>query len=467
MSENCTRQKILREIAMDSRRIVIIGAGPTGLGAAYRLNELGHRNWVLLEKNDYIGGLSASFVDEAGFTWDVGGHVLFSHYDYFDDLLQRLLDGAYYEHQRESWVRIDGRWVPYPFQNNLRHLGEREILECVKGLRHLQRADNNDSANFKEWLLATFGAGLNRLFMEPYNEKVWGYPLEKMDYKWIAERIAVVDLKRVERNIREKKDDISWGPNNTFRFPRKGGTGGLFSRFSPHVSKGLRKKAEVTGVDYKNRKIFFLGGEEEAYDILISTMPLDLLINSLTPEDSYMARQGEKLAHVSGFIVGLGFERKNESTKCWMYFPESNSPFYRVTNFYRYSPFNVPQGDTEKYFSLMCETTYSEFRQIDKQTIVDETIEGLVDSGLIDPSDKDLIISRFLLDVPYTYPIPTLERDEVLETVIPFLEKNQIYSRGRFGFWKYEVGNMDHSVMQGVEVVDRLLLGKPEKTALL
>jgi len=455
------------EIAMDSRRIVIIGAGPTGLGAAYRLNELGHQNWVLLEKNDYVGGLSASFVDDAGFTWDVGGHVLFSHYNYFDDLLEKLLDGEYYEHERESWIRIAGRWVPYPFQNNLRYLGDREIQECINGLNQVQQNSNNDSDNFQEWLINTFGSDLNSLFMKPYNEKVWGYPLERMDYKWIAERIAVVDLDRVVRNIKEKKDDISWGPNNTFRFPRKGGTGGLFKQFASHVDRGLRQKAEATRVDYKNRKVFLADGGEEAYDVLINTMPLDLLINALTPEDSYIAKEAEKLVHVSGFIVGLGFARKNESTKCWMYFPESSSPFYRVTNFYRYSPFNVPHGDTEKYFSLMCETTYSEFRQIDKKTIVYETIEGLINSGLIDPSDKDLIISRFLLDVPYTYPIPTLDRDEVLETVIPFLEKNDIYSRGRFGFWKYEVGNMDHSVMQGVEVVDRLLFGKPEKTALL
>jgi protoporphyrinogen oxidase len=452
---------------MDSRRIVIIGAGPTGLGAAYRLNDLGHQNWVLLEKNDYVGGLSASFVDDAGFTWDVGGHVLFSHYNYFDDLLEKLLDGAYYEHERESWIRIDGQWVPYPFQHNLRYLGEREIKECIHGLRQVQQAGNNDSANFKEWLLNTFGSGLNGLFMKPYNEKVWGYPLERMDYRWIAERIAMVDLDRVERNIKQKKDDISWGPNNTFRFPRQGGTGGLFRRFLPFIDRGLRQKAVVTEVDYKNRKVFLADGGEEAYDILINTMPLDLLINGLIPKDFSLAAQAEKLAHVSGFIVGLGFARKNESSKCWMYFPENNSPFYRVTNFYRYSPFNVPQGDTEKYFSLMCETTYSKFRQIDKKTIVEETIVGLINSGLIDPSDKDLIISRFLLDVPYTYPIPTLDRDEVLETVIPFLEKYDIYSRGRFGFWKYEVGNMDHSVMQGVEVVERLLLGKPEKTAAL
>ncbi len=452
---------------MDSRRIVIIGAGPTGLGAAYRLHELGHSNWVVVEKTAQVGGLAASFVDDAGFTWDVGGHVLFSHYPYFDDLVARLLDGEYYEHERESWIRIAGGWVPYPFQNNLRHLPEAEIKECVDGLRDVRNRDNGDSANFKEWLAATFGPGLTRLFMEPYNQKVWGYPLELMDYKWIGERVVVVDLERAERNIREGRDDVSWGPNRTFKFPRTGGTGGLFNRFLPHVSKGLRTNAEVTRIDYRGRKVFLADGTWEPYDFLINTMPLDILVERLAPRQPKVIEQARRLEHVNGYIVGLGFARRNESTKCWMYFPEGNAPFYRVTNFYRYSPFNVPGGDTEKYFSLMCETTYSRFRNIEKKYVVEETIEGLIKSGLIEPSDKKLIVSRFLLDTPYTYPIPTLDRDEVLKTVIPFLEENDIYSRGRFGFWKYEVGNMDHSVMQGVEVVDRLLLGKPEETARL
>ena len=59
------------------KRIAIVGAGPTGLGAAYRLNELGHKNWAVFEKNGFVGGHAASFVDPEGFTWDVGGHVLF------------------------------------------------------------------------------------------------------------------------------------------------------------------------------------------------------------------------------------------------------------------------------------------------------------------------------------------------------------------------------------------------------
>jgi protoporphyrinogen oxidase len=69
------------------KKIVILGAGPTGLGAAYRLQELGYRNWAIYERHDYVGGLATSFVDDAGFTYDIGGHVMFSHYPYFDTLV--------------------------------------------------------------------------------------------------------------------------------------------------------------------------------------------------------------------------------------------------------------------------------------------------------------------------------------------------------------------------------------------
>jgi protoporphyrinogen oxidase len=61
-------------------RFVILGAGPTGLGAGYRLKELGRRNFTLYDRNPYVGGLAHSFTDEKGFTWDIGGHVMFSHY---------------------------------------------------------------------------------------------------------------------------------------------------------------------------------------------------------------------------------------------------------------------------------------------------------------------------------------------------------------------------------------------------
>ncbi len=131
------------------KKIIIIGAGPAGLGAAYRLNELGYTNWQIVEKNGYIGGLSASFKDSQGFTWDVGGHVMFSHYKYFDNLVDKLLGNEYLEHLRESWIWIMERFVPYPFKNNIRYLPKEVVYDCVMGLMEAQNNNkNNPTANF-------------------------------------------------------------------------------------------------------------------------------------------------------------------------------------------------------------------------------------------------------------------------------------------------------------------------------
>ncbi|HCD96271.1 MAG TPA: amine oxidase, partial [Geobacter sulfurreducens] len=189
--------------------ILIIGAGPTGLGAAHRLRGLGLENWHLFESTEQIGGLSASFVDDHGFTWDVGGHVLFSHYDYFDRVVEEALDGAWYEHQRECWVRIRETWVPYPFQNNIRHLPPDALEECLAGLKGLAGSPSL-AANFREWMDRVFGAGIVKHFMEPYNRKVWGVPLHEMSREWIGERVSVIDLARIEKNIAEKTDDVNW-----------------------------------------------------------------------------------------------------------------------------------------------------------------------------------------------------------------------------------------------------------------
>jgi hypothetical protein len=147
-----------------------------------------------------------------------------------------------------------------------------------------------------------------------------------------------------------------------------------------------------------------------------------------------------------------------------MYFPEQNSPFYRVTNFHNYAAANVPGADTRRYSSLMCETTYSPTKPEGIDGIVEATIDGLVNTGLFTAADRGRIASRYLIDVPYSYPVPTLGRDRALAVILPWLEGRGIYSRGRFGAWKYEVGNMDHSFMQGVEVVDRILRGGDEPT---
>src|SRR2546426_10202841 len=103
---------------MNQKRIVIIGAGPTGLGAAYRLRELGYENWAIYEELKDVGGHSTSHVDRKGFVWDEGGHVIFSHYPYFDRVVDQMLGREVHERIRESWIVTGDLWFPYPFQNN-------------------------------------------------------------------------------------------------------------------------------------------------------------------------------------------------------------------------------------------------------------------------------------------------------------------------------------------------------------
>ena len=193
-------------------------------------------------------------------------------------------------------------------------------------------------------------------------------------------------------------------------------------------------------------------------------MPLDVLCSRMltgnVPERIRAA--AARLKHSGGHMVGIGIKRPCPSTKSWMYFPEANCPFYRVTYLSNYSPFMTP--DKDEYYSLLCETSVSEFKPVNAATIVEETIEGLINAGMITREETKDIVSKWHYFADYAYPTPTVERDEILAEVIPWLEQHGIYSRGRFGMWKYEFANTDHTLMQGVELVNRLFNGDPETT---
>jgi UDP-galactopyranose mutase len=444
----------------EQQRIVIVGAGPTGLAAAYRLRELGHTNFALLEASDHVGGLASSEKSANGFTYDIGGHVLFSHYKYFDELFDKLLGDEYQELKRESWVWMFDRFLPYPFQNNIRYLPREVVLECLLGLIEAQKqtVDLSKFKNFEELIHGVFGAGIAKYFMMPYNFKVWAHPPCMMNKEWIGERVSVVDIKRVLGNVVLDRDEVTWGPNATFKYPRYGGTGGIFERMEPYVRDQLRLNAQTVAIDTERKEVVLADGSRVRYDALLSTMPMDLLVDSMhgnVPDE--VSNAAQQLRHSGSYIVGVGIRQPAPSNKNWMYFPESNCPFYRVTYLSNYSPEVVP--DPRTHYSLLCEISRSPFKPVNGDTVAEETIQGLVATKLISERDRDDIVDVHVISRDYTYPIPSTERDAALATIHPYLESQNIYSRGRFGAWRYEVGNMDHSVAQGVEWVNRILLG--------
>jgi len=447
------------------KKIVILGAGPTGLGAAYRLRETGHEDFVVLEARNHPGGLASSERTANGFTYDIGGHVLFSHFRYFDELFDRMLAGEHQELQREAWVWMMDRFLPYPFQNNIKDLPREAVLKCVLGVIEAQKAalaasEKPAYRTFEELIFGVFGKGIAEYFMMPYNFKVWAHEPKMLGTHWIGERVPVVDLERMITNVLLDKADVSWGPNNTFKYPRHGGTGGLFERVASTLQDRIRYGAQAVGVDVKKKRVLLADGSDEEYDALISTVPVDKLVQSMKDAPTAILEATSLLHHSGSAIVGVGVAQPAPATKCWMYFPEANCPYYRVTYLSNYSPEVVP--DATRQYSLLAEVSRSEYKPVNLETVVEEVIDGFVNTRLLSPADRKDVVDTHLITREYTYPIPTIRRDDALSVIQPWLESQGIYSRGRFGAWKYEIGNMDHSVTMGAEVADRITNGSPE-----
>jgi protoporphyrinogen oxidase len=445
---------------MEESEFIILGAGPTGLGAASRLDEK-KCDWQLLEKEKIFGGLAATLIDEKGFFWDKGGHVQFSHYDTFDRYMELALGkNGWLTHTRESWVWVRQRWVPYPFQNNLHRLDPEDRWETVKGLIEANENSRNNPPrplHFGEWMKATFGKGVTNIFMQPYNYKVWAFSPEEMDFAWVGERVSVPRLQDVMKSVCTGRDEIAWGPNAVFQFPLKGGTGAVWEAIGKMLPANRISLGDpVEHIDVISRVARTRNGMSFRYKHLISTIPLNELI-ALAPGVADL-QIASRLLFSSTHVVGIGLNGQPPShlkTKCWMYFPEKNSPYYRVTVFSNYSPKNVPKPG--KQWSLLTETSESFAKSVNRDNLAEQTIRALIEDGLL--PDRSEVCSVVHYHLPMGYPTPFLGRDKVVDPVLRAFEAVDIYSRGRFGAWKYEVANQDHSFAQGYECVERLISG--------
>jgi len=443
-------------------KFLVLGAGPAGLGAALGLARRGETDWELWEAGDAPGGLSSTVVDGHGYAWDIGGHVVFSHYEDFDRLLDRAIEpDDWLRHKRAARVRILGGWAPYPLQYNIHRLPEPERERCHAGL--VEAAGRTPGGGFRDFealVRGRMGDALADLFLLPLNRKTWACPPDELGTGWVGERVAFPDLKRVRESIERGIDSDDWGPNSTFRFPRRGGTGAIWTAAAALLPEGrLVLRRRVVSIDAGARSATASDGTVAGYEHLISTVPLDELVRIARLSGLEGAASG--LSRSSLHVIGVALEGSPQGearSACWMYFPEPEFPFFRVTVFSNYSPHNVP--DPARNWSLLAEVSAPPGGPAEVPGLIDQTIRGLGAAGLIRPADRvHHVWHRY---VEHAYPVPTLRRDEALGELLPALEAFGILSRGRFGAWRYEVGNQDHCFMQGAEAVDRILLGTPE-----
>jgi protoporphyrinogen oxidase len=312
------------------KRVVVLGGGLAGISTAYHLSSCDF-DTIVFEKSDAVGG-TARTVHIDGFTFDFSGHLLHLHNDYTKKLINDLLPDNLYSCARKAAIFTHDKLIPYPFQVHTYSLPENVIQDCVNGFKRSVKkySDPNlraTSLPFGEWSKCTFGTGITKHFMKPYNEKLWRTKSTNMTAEWCGIFVPQPKVEEVE-NGAKRHSDKEFGYNTTFLYPKKGGIQVL----SQALGKGLNVQLETAfqELNWKKRKIKIADNEMQEYDFLVSSIPLPELLKRMKDLPSEIEILIPKLRWTSVLCTNIGVDRANISDKTWIYFPEKKFRFYRV-----------------------------------------------------------------------------------------------------------------------------------------
>ena len=463
--------------------VAILGAGPCGLGAAWRIERLqsaGHNiSYAVIDKDAISGGSASSVTTPEGFTFDFGGHILYphEHYSDFQALLHELVP-AWHESVPVRGVWIDGQLVPYPVQRNIHRLSKDKLLPALAGvvgvrLNRLMRGARKPTSpghrNLHSYLIDEFGSGLTDAVLGPLNTKMWAHPISELSSTWTSQRsgsaapnVALVNVRQTLRSIITRQDNLGWSDSTRVLYPATGGSGSIWTSLAARLSRAaFKQNRRVIRVDRERKTLTFDDESQLGYRSLLSTIPLDSFLNlSATPIATTVAIGALRFSRA--VFAGFGFEGvppDHFSGVHSFHVPDRSMPCWRITMPAALSPGNVPSN---RHWSILCEASFSESEKPRTRSILGQIEDRLHQFGIT--GRKNTIVSRWSAQMRHGYPIPFLGRDLLLQQIDAELKRSDILSRGRFGGWKYEVSNQDHSFMQGVEAVDYFVSGKPEQT---
>lgn len=434
--------------------ITILGAGLAGLSAAFHLQKAGRTDCAVFEKAGRVGGTCRSeHVD--GFTFDYTGHFLHFVTEDIKTLVLEIIDGNIHTLERDSWIFSHNVFTPYPFQQNTYGLPVEVIKECVMGLINAkyngQKTGNetskNLSMNFKEWIDQTFGSGIAKHFMVPYNEKLWTVPVEELTCAWMGRFIPQPSIEDVIEGALSRKPQRV-GYNARIWYPVKGGIEALPRALASSLHNVMLNRDAVE-IDVKRKTVRFHDGSEAFYEQLVSTMPLKQLVRIMKGAPSHVREAAERLRHNSVINVNFGIANRNVSEKHWIYFPEKNYRFYRAGFPHNFSPCQVPSGCS----SVNVEISYSGQRPMDYKEAIRLAKEDLIRADILKTSDK--IVVEKCLEIPCAYVIYDKNHSDIVETIQAYLKEEGIYSIGRYGAWEYS--SMEDAILHGKKIAQKLL----------
>lgn len=433
---------------MAKKRILILGAGLAGLSAAWHLQRKGY-DCRVFEKEAEAGGLCRS-KKIGGFTFDYSGHLLYFKHNYAFNLIKNLLGSNIIEHKRSAWIYSSGAYTPYPFQANLHGLPAGVVKECLLGFIDASKngkVKDKKELNFLDWINHTFGSGIAKHFMIPYNTKFWTLPPEKLTCGWLDGFIPLPSLSQLVSGT-VAQGHKQFGYNARFWYPKEGGIRQVAIALAGQI-ESIFTDCEIVEINFAKKEIKLSSGNKEKFDYLISTVPLPEMPYLIKELPRQICSLFKKLRWNSIFNLNLGIEKKDCSGRHWVYFPGKETCFFRAGFFNNFSSVLVPPDKS----SLYAEVAYSENKPVDKSKITLSIKEDLKKAGVLNQGDT--IFPQDINDIKYGYPIYDKNYQQARSRILNYLHQNNIIPCGRYGSWRYM--SMEDVILDGKDAARRIL----------
>jgi protoporphyrinogen oxidase len=457
--------------------VVVIGAGPAGLTAAYTLlKKAGAAVRVTVIESDpqYVGGLSRT-VKHNGFHFDIGGHRFFSKSKEIEDLWTEILPDDLLERPRSSRIYYRGKFFSYPLRAGeaFFKLGPFESLLCLASYMKARLLPAPAPRSFEDWVSRQFGRRLFRIFFKTYTEKVWGMSCREISADWAAQRIKGLSLAGAIKNAFAPGKSARGAATvktliNSFRYPRKG-PGQMWDACASKVEAmggeivmGRRvtrcawdasaKTWQVTACDAEGHERQF-----SAHHV-ISSAPLRSLARALSPALSERALEAACALRYRDFLlVALMLKDRGAFTDNWIYVHDPGVRVGRIQNFKSWSPEMVPDASLNcygmEYFCFKGDRLWS----LPNDELVALARAELERIGLCRAAD---LLDARVVRQPKAYPV----YDETYAANVAVLREElearfpTLHVAGRNGMHKYN--NQDHAMMTAILCAENVLAGE-------
>ena len=421
---------------MNSEKILILGAGISGLGAAYSCKQRGVRT-IILEKNNTYGGLCGNFTIR-GYRFDHFVHFSFTKekevIDIFNESTEQIIT-----HISNPYNVYKGRWIKHPAQNNLYPLPEEEKQLVINDFMHRPETDMSKIKTYEDWLRLQYGNYFAEHFPMVYTIKYWMVDAKNLETKWVGNRLYQPSVEEVIQGSKTAETPVTYYAKE-MRYPKKGGFKAFFSKLAE--DQDIRYNQDVISIDTKKCQVKTKNGDVYNYEQLISSLPLPEVIKMLDNVPDEVISAANNLKATSGYQISIGLTTKNIPPYLWWYIYDEDIVPARVYSPSLKSPDNAPNGCSSLQMELYCEKG-----KYTKNEIYNGSVAKLIELGIIKNEDIKFVDIRF---EEYANVIFYSNIYESRKIVRDYLSLIGIQTIGRFGEWDYLWSNQ--SLLSGMNV---------------